>query len=376
MKKLFWVGLLIILILFPGGNSLAVDVGVETGFEFDWWKDSEKNSGYQGFIPLRISAQAKEFSVSVLGGYAYTFYDAHLGETDSVSHTLDTKANFSYSILDKLPFQVLLGLDLNLPTGKTKLTSREIIQMLDPDLVSISILGEGFNVNPTLTVAKEWGKWVAGLGVGYVWRGEYDYATDLRNYDPGDIFNATAEIRYDFSPAWSARLFGQYAHFGKDEVNDRSFFQEGDYYLTGAGLRYAQKKWDAAFTVRYIFRNKSEFPTQSGALVNPGHNIHGDEWTGDLLLRYFASDRTTLWTRIYGLLLEGNGFPSNSSFHVGERRKIALEIGGKRVFGPRWEAGLFLRGFTMHDEERQFPDIRGERSFYGLSIGGNVGARF
>ncbi len=376
MKKLLWVLAIVILVLLPEGNSLAIDVGVETGFEFDWWKDSEKNSGYQGYIPLRISAQVKEFSVSVLGGYAYSFYDPHVGDNDSISHTLDTKANFSYSILDKLPFQVLLGLDLNLPTGKTKLTSREIIQMLDPDLVSISILGEGFNVNPTLTVAKEWGKLVAGLGVGYVWRGEYDYATDLRNYDPGDIVNATAEVRYDFSPAWSARVFGQYAHFGKDEVKDRSFFKEGDFYLTGVGLRYGQKKWDAAFTARYVFRNKSEFPTQGGDLVNPGHNIHGDEWMGDLTLRYFVSDRMTLWTRIYGLLLEENGFPSNSSFHVGERRKVALEVGGKRVFGKRWEAGLFVRGFTMHDEERQFPDVRGERSFYGLSMGGNVAARF
>ena len=40
-------------------------------------------------------------------------------------------------------------------------------------------------------MAKEWDRWVVGLGVGYVWRGEYDFATNIRDYDPGDIFTAT-----------------------------------------------------------------------------------------------------------------------------------------------------------------------------------------
>ena len=358
------------------GIGLAIDVGMETGVQFDGWKDSEKNSGYQSFIPLKFSAQMEEFSVSVLTGYAYTFYDPHFGENDSISHTLDTKLNFSYGILDKLPFQVLLGLDLNLPTGKTALTSKMLMQALDPDLVSITKLGEGFNVNPTLTLAKQWGNWVAGLGVGYLWRGEYDYATDLRNYDAGDIFTTTAEVRYEFSPAWSARLFGQYAWFGKDEVENHPYYKEGDFYLAGAGLRYSQKTWDTAFTMRYIFRGRSEFPTQSGDLVNPGHGIHGNEWTGDLLARYLAGDKTTLWTRLQGLILEANDFPSDSSSYVGRRQKISLEIGAKRVFGEHWEAGLFLRGFTMHDEPRQFPDVRGERTFNGLSVGGNLTAKF
>jgi hypothetical protein len=365
-----------LVVFFFQGIGLAIDVGMETGFQLDWWKDSEKNSGYQSFIPLRISAQKEEFSVSVLTGYDYTFYDPNFGENDSISHTLDTKLNFSYGILDKLPFQVLLGLDLNLPTGKTALTSKMLIQALDPDLVSITKLGEGFNVNPTLTLAKGWGNWVAGLGVGYLWRGQYDYATDLRNYDPGDIFTTTAEVRYEFSPAWSARLFGQYAWFGKDEVENHPHYKEGEFYLAGAGLRYSQKTWDTAFTMRYIFRGKSEFPTQSGDLVNPGHGIHGNEWTGDILLRYLAGDKTTLWTKLQGLILEANDFPSDSSSFVGRRQKISLEIGGKRVFAEHWEAGLFLRGFTMHDEPRQFPDVRGERTFNGLSVGGNLTAKF
>jgi hypothetical protein len=359
------------------GIGLAIDVKVETGFQLDWWKDSEHNSGSQTSIPLKISAEmTKEFSVSLLTGYAYTYYAPNVDKADSTSNGLDTKLNFSYLIPDKLPFLVLLGLDFNLPGSKRKLTSYQIIQALDPDLVSITKFGEGFNINPTLTIAKEWGNWTAGLGIGYLWSGEYDYATDLKNYDPGNVFNVTAEVRYAFSPAWSARLFGQYASYGKDTVEGHDSYQEGDFYLTGVGLGYSQKTWDAAFTVQYIFRNKSEFPTQAGELVNPGHGINGNQTNVDLLVRYLVSDRTTLWTKLSGLLLEANDFPSDSSFYVGQREKISLEIGGKRMFGKNAEASLFLRGFNMHDDPRHYPDVRDGRSFYGLSVGGSLTAQF
>ena len=374
--KNFFLLLTVLPILLGAGVSLAADVDVQTGFEFAWWKDSEENTGYQAIIPLRISSQIREFSWSVLGGYASTGFDPHTADTTALSHTLDTKVNFSYAFLDKLPFDVLLGLDFNLPTGKTKLNPQDLSLIMDPDLVPISQLGQGFNVNPTLSVAKEWGRWVAGLGVGYVWRGTYDYATNITDYDPGDILTATAEARYEFSSLWSGRVFGQYARFGKDEVNGRSIYREGDFYLSGVGLRYSPKSWDAAFTLRYIYRAKSELPTLSGDLSVPSDNIHGNEGGGDLLLRYFWSQPTTLWVRITGLLIQANDFPTSSSFFVGQRQKASLELGWKRAFGERWEARLFVRGFTMHDEERALPDVRGERTYNGFSAGGTMIARF
>ena len=118
---------------------------------------------------------------------------------------------------------------------------------MDPDLVSITKLGEGYNFNPTLSVAKEWGNLVAGLGIGYLFRGNYDFTTDVRDYDPGDVFTTTAEVRYDFSPSWTARLMGQYARYEKSEVQSHGFYKEGDFYLLGLGLRYNQKKWESFF---------------------------------------------------------------------------------------------------------------------------------
>ncbi|HSR10437.1 MAG TPA: hypothetical protein VLS90_03265, partial [Thermodesulfobacteriota bacterium] len=268
LKRCFQTAALTALVLlFSFGVAEAADVDVQTGFEFTWWRDSERNVGYQGFIPLKLSAQIREFSVSVLGGYAHTAYEPGSGgQNDSLSHPLDTKVNFSYALLDKLPFDVLFGLDFNLPTGKTALNTRDLVLIMDPDLVPITRLGEGYNVNPTVSVAKAWGKWAAGLGVGYNLRGTYDYTTEIRKYSPGDICTVTAETRYEISPSWTARLFGQYDYFAKAKVEGHDFYQEGDFYLAGAGLRYGRTAWDTIASFKYVHRAKSDLQNSAGSL--------------------------------------------------------------------------------------------------------------
>ena len=371
MKK-FLPLLTVLFILTGAGVSLAADVDVQTGFEYTWWKDSENNAGYQAYVPLKISAQFREISVSILGGYAFTGYHPHNADTTDLAHTLDTKVNFSYTLLDKLPFDILLGLDFNIPTGKTNFSPGDLCLIMDPDLVPLSKLGEGFNINPTISIAKGWDRLVVGLGVGYVWRGKYDYATYITDYDPGDIFTVTAQARYEFSPLWNGLVFGQYARFGTDEVNGHPVFRDGDFYMGGAGLRYSSKSWDAAFTMRYVYRDKSEMKI----LSIPDDNINGNEWRSDLVLRYFWSQPTTLSVSITGLLVQENGFPESSSYYVGHRQKVSLELGWERKFGKLWETKLFVRGFNMHDEDRALYDILSDRTYNGFSVGGSVIARF
>ena len=378
--KHFFLLLSILLIMPAAGNSLAddVNVNVQTGIDYTWWRDSESNTGYQALVPVKISSQYKDISVSVLTGYAYSGYAAQTAELDTLSQLLDTKINFSYALMNKLPFDVLFGLDFNIPTARAKLSTSNLSLLMDPDLVPLSQLGEGFNVNPTLSVAKDWGRFITGLSVGYIWRGKYDFATNATDYDPGDIFTATAEARYDFSSAWSGRIFGQYARFTKDELNDRTLYREGDFYMGGVGLKYAPKSWDASLTVRYIYRDKSELPTGNspGELAAMSNSIHGNETVGDLTVSYFWSEPTTLWIKIAGLYAEANGYPDSSYFYTGSRQKASLELGWKRMFGRHWETSLFVRGFTMHDDNRRYPQTTAERTYNGFSAGGAVVARF
>jgi len=425
MKK--WVtGLIVFTMVFWGGSALSIDFNVSSGINFDWWQDTKDNKARQSYVPLSLEARYKDFSLTLLTGYAYTHKDPDTGPSRSFSHTLDSKLNLSYEIIEKLPIDILMGLDFNLPTGKTDLKLKEVDLLMDPYLVSISHFGEGFNINPTLSLAKEWGKWTLGMSGGYLWRGEYDFGTvwettdplgrtsaiKIKDYLPGDIFSLTGEVRYEWSPNFRARLFGNYfwyekskwkesykSAYGYSELHRRSL-KEGELWLLGMGINYRQKKWDCDLTLKGIFREKNEYDyreqwyyisglgwyaylVDTPSLVKEMKNSHGDEWVGDLAIKYFFDDKTTLKSYFQALFITKNGYPSFSPHYQGRREKYSLGLGLNRILIPNLEAEVDLKGFVMHDGERRYPlnyffpnRTVSERHYKGFSGGLMVTSRF
>jgi len=375
MKTITWV-LLLVTLYFGTGISTAADFAGQIGAQYDWWDSNANIKGGQVYAPFRFEIHHKQFSATVLGGYAYTYYTPASGSTRSLNHLLDTKVNFSYEILDRLPVDVLIGLDFNLPTGKTGHHPADLVLAMDPELVSINRFGEGYNINPTFTVAKELGKWVAGVGIGYVWRGKYDFSADIRGYEPGNILNLSAEVWYDFSPHWNFRLFSNYAYYEKDRVAQADFYQEGTFLLFGWGLGYRQTKWDAGLTLRSILRDKSKFQISGGGLSTEDKNIHGDEWLGDLSFRYFLGEKTTLKSFLQGLWIRENGYPKESSRFIGPKEKITLGVGMARTLSAFLQGELWLKGFVMHQGESRFPEFQNDRHYHGFSVGGQLTGKF
>jgi hypothetical protein len=385
MKKLLLAVWIICFAVAPE-IGFPVDFDVQTGLHSEWWKDDADTKARQSYVPLRIEGRQNDFSFRVLTAYVDTRVDPRGRDSRSLNHLLDTKLNFSYELVDKLPVDMLLGLDFNLPSGKTDLRDRDLILIMDPDLISINNFGEGFNVNPTLTMTKEWGDWVAGAGFGYIFRGSYDFSRTLKDFDPGNVANLNAHIRYDFSANWHARLFGSFAWFEKEEWR-RTFvgeerFQEGPYYLIGSGVSYSQARWDAGFTLRSILRQKSKFQ-DGGRFATEERNSHGEEWIGDITFRYLLNDKTTLKSYLQGLLITRNDYPSSPLFFegrpnrfVGQREKLSLGVGINRTLSSTFEGVLYTKGFLMHDEKALFPLPREERHFKGISVGLQLIARF
>ncbi|MFA7061113.1 MAG: hypothetical protein WC156_09865 [Pedobacter sp.] len=362
-------------------TTLAADIQMQTGFNFDWWKDNQTSRARQSYVPVRIDGRFDDFSITLLTAYAHTHLDKS-GSSTTLDHVLDTKLNTSYSIIGKLPVDILLGLDLNLPTGKTDLTKKEneLNLVMDPDLISITTYGEGFNVNPTVTIAKQWGKLVTGIGFGYLYRGEYNYSSELgiSDYDPGDIISLTGEARYYFSPKMYTRLFVRHAWYEKDTLRGSDFYQEGDFSLFGLGLYYKQKKeWDAGLTFHGILRDKSKFrETSNNAFVTESHNGHGDEWIADLAAKYLLNEKTTLRSSLQGRIFTKNDYTPDSSYFIGEKKKLSLGIGATRALNPNLEAALDIKGFVKHDEETRFPEYKSACDYQGYSISAMLTGRF
>ncbi len=220
----------------------------------------------------------------------------------------------------------------------------------------------------------------------------------------------TGEVRYDVTPNLQGRLYGNYfwyekskwkelgqTIFGFSEAHRRSL-QEGELWLAGMGLSYRKKKWDGDLTFKGVFREKNKydyierwvvfdstgfaFITDMPSLVRERRNSHGEEWVGDLSLKYFIDDKTTFKSFFQALFITKNDYPSFSLHYQGRREKYTLGFGLKRILIPHLEAEVYAKGFLMHDGERRFPHLFGgsqninERHYKGFSGGVLLTGRF
>jgi opacity protein-like surface antigen len=360
-------------------GASAADITAQAGVNYDWWDDTAGNKAHQTYVPLQLYVPYKDFSLRLLGGYTSTSRTiAGVGKF-SMDTFIDTKLDLSYEIIGKLPVDILVGLDFNLPTGKTKLSEKQLTLIMDPDLVTITTFGEGFDVNPVVTVAKQWGPWSAGIGVGYSWRGDYDYSELITDFTPGDILNVNAEVRYEISPAWTGRLLANYAWYGKQKIKDENSFQQGDLFLVALGFHYSRDKWDGDFDVRGIFRGKDKVLDTAGAVATAPHGYYGDEMVATVSGRYSLTDRTALQGLLQYLYLGANSYPSSSPFHTGERNKLLAGLGVKQQFSTHLEGLLQVKGFLMHDgpntAEMLFSPTT-DRSYKGYTLAAYITGRF
>jgi len=347
-------------------GAAEIKIRTSTGFHLDWWDSPNNEKGLQYYIPVKIEANYDELSMGILTGYAYTTRDLPGQDRRSISDILDTKLNLGYSITDLLPVDILVGLDFNLPTGRTDLKDKDLSLIMDPDLVAITSLGEGFNINPTISFAKQWNDWLFGIGFGYVFRGEYDYSKSMHDYDPGNIFSFVTQVHYIPSENWHFKLFTNFTTYGKDEIKGDSFYKEGDYFQVGAGCKYTRSFWDIEGTVEAIIRGKSKFKEKQ-RFKKENDNSHGDEWIGRVKGHYYLNPKTTISSALAFLIITENDYPSNSMYYWGQRRKVSLDIGISRIFCPKLTGQINISGFFMHDKETWYhPDSH--QSYRGISL--------
>jgi hypothetical protein len=355
-------------------NCLAVDMLFQPGVTYDWWEDNHNISASQLTFPLQFTVTRDDLSFRLLGGYTRTSLSD--GAQDiSMSNLLDTKIGASYRIADRLPFELLLGLDLNLPTGKTNLSRSETRLVMDPDLLPINTYGEGFNVNPTVTVAKGWRNWTFALGLGYLWRGEYDFSETLQNYQPGMAFNALAEARYYYQPKSFVRLFSGYTIYNTDTADGRDIFDEGDVLLVGGSFSHALNPgFKFSGGLSGTFRGDATVYDKVSGIQQNLNAFNGTETVLDLGASYAVNSKTLLTVPFQARLIEGNDNPS--AFHAGARQKYSLGIGAAREITPVLSADLSLKGFYKHDAATEIPEITAERYIAGIGIAVSLTGKF
>ena len=343
--------LVMIVITFLGSPALALDKQFDAGVSATWFKDDNSNKGAQLSIPLRAGFAYEGFNAQLLNAMVYTSLNPDQGSSISLSRFLDTKINLSYEILSRPWADYLMGCGFNLPTGYTDLKADKLALIsLPPDLLPISTFGEGLNINPYLGVSKEWTRLAAGFGMGYQWRGEYDFSEIIQKLNPGDVLTFTAQATYSLSEQLQGRLFSEYARYGKDKVDGSEYYQEGALKLIGLGATYAVASWQLDADLNGIFRDKGKYFTAASTPMNDEKN-YGDEWQAGLKYKYFLNSATSVKSHLGFLSISENGFKKDSDYYAGGRQKISLGAGIEKTFTKNIKGDFDLNLFTLKDKQ-------------------------
>jgi hypothetical protein len=341
---------LILLILF-GSPAFALEKQLDTGVSFTWFNNDNSDKGTQVAVPIHAEFVYGGFKGQLVNAFAYTSIKPDEGDSVSLSRFLDTKINLSYEVLGRPPADFLVGCGFNLPTGYTDFKADELaLVSLPPDLLPISSFGEGFNINPYLGVSKEWERLAAGFGMGYQWRGKYDYSEMIQDLDPGDVLTVTAEATYALAEELQGRVLGEYASYGKDKVDGNNYYKEGALTLLGMGITYTRPSWKMDADLTGIYRAKDKYYTAVATPINSEKN-YGDEWQASLKHTCFLNSTTSVISHLGFLTIAKNGFTKDSPYYAGGRQKISLGGGMEKEFTKGIKGDFDLTLFTLKDKQ-------------------------
>ncbi|MBD3183239.1 hypothetical protein GF312_13165, partial [Candidatus Poribacteria bacterium] len=185
-----------------GLDRKAYNLTVSSKAEFQSWsKTPDEGDSYsisQFSLPLSVKyAVTRNIAVNLLTSAVMSSSD-----DNSLSGLRDLKARTVMMFADD---KAMIGLGLNLPTGKSDLNSdQEAVSLLLSDRAMrfrYSNLGEGFDISLNGGYAQDMGSVVLGGGAGYIKKGEYDLSEGQDSkYKPGDQLTFTAGMDIPAKP--------------------------------------------------------------------------------------------------------------------------------------------------------------------------------
>jgi hypothetical protein len=328
---------------------------VTSGLHLDAWSangSSGQGKGYEFLVPLGIFYDTPTWGLSARGSVGTSQHDLDAAPNASMTGFTDTTVS-GYYRLRISGTDIRFGLDMDLPTGVSRLKIRDLPAVQDEDLVALQRFGEGFDVNPTVIVYRNFGDWGLGGGVGYLWTGEYDPTEDIPNddFNPGNELSLSVLGDVFLGDVW--RLIGRvaYTHFTADERGGFEVFREGDEIDIGVGLEWRPEPWWAVVSARDIYRFKAERLNAAGQLGEEAQNSRGNEIRGVVTVGYIIDDIWTVRGTMDVRYVAANDYATSAALYDGGRFKIAIGPGVTWTLSRTFALDASVRWFYL-DAER------------------------
>jgi hypothetical protein len=354
--ELFVSAALALLISAVGATPAAADEWTAwTGIHLDAWSGAGQD-GHQVLAPLSLAFDTPFWGLSLRGAVGDSARDPGGNRQSGQITGLTDSTLAGYYRWVVADVEIRAGLNLDLPTGVSRLKTRDLAAIQDEDLALLERFGEGFDVNPTITAYRSFGRFGVGGGVGYLWTGEYDPTEDIPgdDLDPGDELTVTALA--DVSIADATRLIGTvtYTMFSADSLGGRDTFQEGDELDFRVTLEWRPEPWWIAVTFRDIVRFKAERLDAAGRLTTEPRNSRGNDIRGAVVVGYIFDEFWTIQGVVEVKHVFANDYPESDPLFDGGRTKIA--IGPTVTWLPHRRFGIEggFRYFFMDVERSPF----------------------
>jgi hypothetical protein len=348
---------------------------LSTGIRYDMFTDDRTPEmlGYEVTFPLGVAYRGRQLALALDAAFSSANVYPGDGSNSEITSLTDTHLSASYG-LPNLPVGVIFGIDLNLPTGKGRLSAHERVAEVgeNHNLFEVDDFGEGFNFDLSLGLAETFGPLSLGLNGQYRYKGAYDPTRDIPNdkLDPGDEvvvigmgkWKASARVNVDASVA--------YSHFAADQINGQKMFQEGDKFVFGGNLHVTYSiprplRITLGLQQRLQASNKEPEPKQ---LQTEPENSNGNEFFSLLEATYEYSPRFAI--RVLG----------DVRYYGASDRQDAVKgvpYKGRRIryaFGPGFfyslNARLALNGLAKYFFLNQKKDIllNQDTTFRGVNL--------
>jgi hypothetical protein len=268
------------------------------GVRYDTFADdrSPEGAGNELTIPFGAEYQGERLSLRIESAYSRAIVDHGTDPEAEIASMTDTLLAGSYLFPD-LPVGVIVGVDVNLPTGKEQL--RHIEQAAEAgerhDLWEVDDFGEGLNVGLNLGLVKELGPLNMGLNGAYIVKMEYNPTEEVSNddFDPGDQALLSAVLRWKTAPWVKLETTMAYSYFFPEKTNGKEAFQEGEKITVGGQMHIQCQPIAILLGMQSMVQGKSK-EIMGDTLRTESDNSNGAELFGWVDLLYRISPKLDL----------------------------------------------------------------------------------
>jgi hypothetical protein len=283
------------------------------------------------------------------------------GNDISLTGLNDTRLSVLHSVYND---RLLLGMGLNLPTGKTRLDQNETVigELLTADFLSLPAkrYGEGFGVYLEGAYAEKISNITLGGGLGYLLNSSYSPSEDVDSYDPGNRFviavNGSVDHQYG-----DVYAYVRYNYFGIATQDGVDVYKIGPIAEISLGSNVLYQNFRLHGGFRVLLRGADERLVE-GNLVKFEENNNGSEF------RFFSDLGYNLRNiGLASILLDykhvsANGLSESSDLYEGKASLFGIGAAFERVLTENFIAGAQFKSYSGSAND-------GDVSLSGLELG-------